>query len=734
MKRRERGSPGPARWRPWRLHGADGRPAALARASASATRLPRRTRAGPWWRRGRRATRARSYALRARDELERLGAPGALAGRSRPGPSRLLVWAPDVVSREEIERVDQASGALDGPARWGVVVRGRGRGSWNNEGEDAVAALLGLLAVPAPVGARGPALLAASRLATERGHGDAARRFELARRELARSLTQRTPPELRATLASVPWATVDEDGDEASALAPAQLEKLAAIARALGARDRLRPLLLQVLDTLVLWSGVERGLLLLCAPDGRLVPRAARNLARRDLSGEQLELSRSLAQKAIETGEPVVATDAFSTLGDAHASVHALRLRSVLAGPLSARGETFGVVYLDDRVRAARSARASSRGCGSWRARRRWPSPTRDLMLAPAPCAGGARRARARRAPPGEGAGAGDGAPELSLARGRRRRLASLRRHRRRSGGRDAMLRLSTASPRRHPVLSRESVPARSWSLQAIRRERRARSARVRVGELRRRPERSWSRRCSVTCAAPSPEPPRRGPVSSTSPTGALFLDEDRGDALAMQAKLLRVLRDGEVRAVGGERTRRVDVRIIAATHRDLAAMVQAKTFREDLYYRLAVFPIAVPPLRDRADDVPVLVAHFLEKHAPGRPLEVTKAAMARLVAYAWPGNVRQLENEIRRAVLLADERIDVGDLSPDVARAGPSAARAAGLDLRARVDALEVELVREALERTRGNQTRAAEILGLSRFGLQKMMRRLNVRTGGQN
>src|SRR5262249_1822018 len=130
-----------------------------------------------------------------------------------------------------------------------------------------------------------------------------------------------------------------------------QIAQLEAIVRALGGRDRLRPLLEQVLDTLLLWSGVERGLLLLRAPDGRLVPRAARNLAQRDLTGEQLALSQSIARAALERGDAVVATDAFSTLGDLHASVHALRLRSVLAVPLLARGETLGVVYLDDRAR-----------------------------------------------------------------------------------------------------------------------------------------------------------------------------------------------------------------------------------------------------------------------------------------------------------------------------------------------------------------------------------------------
>jgi DNA-binding NtrC family response regulator len=191
------------------------------------------------------------------------------------------------------------------------------------------------------------------------------------------------------------------------------------------------------------------------------------------------------------------------------------------------------------------------------------------------------------------------------------------------------------------------------------------------------------------------------------------------------------VLQNGEVRPVGGEKVHQVDVRIVGATHRDLEAMVAAGTFREDLFYRLNVVSVRVPPLRERAEDIPLLVAHFVEKYGDGRRVKVTKAAMDRLAAFPWPGNVRQLENEIRRAFVLADDRIDVTELSDEVARGGPNAARNAGLGLKARVDALEMQLVKDALERTKGNQTRAAEALGISRFGLQKMIRRLGIRTG---
>jgi transcriptional regulator with PAS, ATPase and Fis domain len=209
---------------------------------------------------------------------------------------------------------------------------------------------------------------------------------------------------------------------------------------------------------------------------------------------------------------------------------------------------------------------------------------------------------------------------------------------------------------------------------------------------------------------------------------GTLFLDEIGEMSLPTQAKLLRVLEDGLVRPVGSERTRRVDVRIVAATHRDLTAMVRNRQFREDLFFRLNVIAIRVPPLRERSGDIPLIVRQMLRKHGGGKEFNVTRAAMARLSSYAWPGNVRQLENEVRRAIVLSDGTIDTELLSPEITPAGRTEV---GLDLRSRVDMLEADLVRQALERTRGNQTQAAKILGLSRFGLQKMIARLGIRTG---
>jgi transcriptional regulator with PAS, ATPase and Fis domain len=223
-----------------------------------------------------------------------------------------------------------------------------------------------------------------------------------------------------------------------------------------------------------------------------------------------------------------------------------------------------------------------------------------------------------------------------------------------------------------------------------------------------------------------------------------LFLDEIGEMSPAMQGKLLRVLQDGELRRVGAERTRKVDVRVVAATNRDLARMVEEGKFRQDLYFRLNVARITLPPLRERREDIPRIIEHFLDKcvaaarvassyaaaggDAPARKV-VEPAALARLGAHRWPGNVRELENEITRAYALSGDRITVADLSPAVASAGegvePTIDDVDNLLLKPRVERLERALLREALGRSGNNQTKAAEILGLSRFGLQKKLKR---------
>jgi two-component system response regulator HupR/HoxA len=218
---------------------------------------------------------------------------------------------------------------------------------------------------------------------------------------------------------------------------------------------------------------------------------------------------------------------------------------------------------------------------------------------------------------------------------------------------------------------------------------------------------------------------------------GTVFLDEVGETHPGMQVRLLRVLQDGEIRPLGSSETRKVDVRIIAATNRELFKDAEMGRFREDLYYRLRVVEIALPPLRERRADIPALAHHFLDLSSQkmGREIQgFTNAAMDRLVAYHWSGNVRELENEIERTVALAGDAdtIAVDMLSEHIRGAAPLADprvddTSAGMTLNSAVDALKRHMILDAL-REAGSKTRAAEQLGIPRQSLQKMMKRLGI------
>jgi two-component system, NtrC family, response regulator HupR/HoxA len=206
---------------------------------------------------------------------------------------------------------------------------------------------------------------------------------------------------------------------------------------------------------------------------------------------------------------------------------------------------------------------------------------------------------------------------------------------------------------------------------------------------------------------------------------GTFFLDEIGDMSPALQAKVLRVLQDGSFLRVGDSEPRQVDVRIIAATNRDLAAMVERGEFREDLYYRINVINIVVPPLRDRREDIPLLVDVFLERYASG-PKHLTPACAQRLLAYAWPGNVRELENEVERLVVMAGDAtaIEVDLLTPRIRDAAP-APRANPESLPEAVAALEREMISAALLKYRGNKSRAAQALEISRRNLIRLVQK---------
>jgi two-component system, NtrC family, response regulator AtoC len=220
---------------------------------------------------------------------------------------------------------------------------------------------------------------------------------------------------------------------------------------------------------------------------------------------------------------------------------------------------------------------------------------------------------------------------------------------------------------------------------------------------------------------------------------GTIFLDEIGELPLEMQAKLLRVLQEKEVRPVGSNAQENVDVRVIAATNRDLEAAYRAGTFRKDLYFRLNVVTVHLPPLRDRRSDIPVLVHHFLDRYAKGSQIHVTPAAMKSLLQYDWPGNVRELENCIARAVTLGDGlTIDVADLPPAIrseqAEAGsPRLAEPNSLSTTALAEMERVTILR-VFEQAHGDKALAGKMLGISRATLYRKLKRYNIPLKGSD
>jgi len=219
---------------------------------------------------------------------------------------------------------------------------------------------------------------------------------------------------------------------------------------------------------------------------------------------------------------------------------------------------------------------------------------------------------------------------------------------------------------------------------------------------------------------------------------GTLFLDEIGELPLSLQVKLLRVLQEGEIRRLGDSQDTKVDVRVVAATARDLADEVKRGAFREDLYYRLNVFALHLPALRERREDIPLLVEHFLARMNARMGLAITgitPEAMRVLVAYDWPGNVRELENTVERAVVLAEgPTIDVDSLParPRAAGSGttpaPAAADDGDLSIKKASRRSEEDLIRRALERTKGNRTRAADLLEISHRALLYKIREYGI------
>lgn len=217
--------------------------------------------------------------------------------------------------------------------------------------------------------------------------------------------------------------------------------------------------------------------------------------------------------------------------------------------------------------------------------------------------------------------------------------------------------------------------------------------------------------------------------------TGTVMLDEIGDVPPAIQVKLLRVLQERELERLGSNKTRQIDVRVIAATNADLRVALENGTFREDLYYRLNVLPINIAPLRQRKEDIPFLADHFAQKvsREMGRECSVTPGALNKLMSWEWPGNVRELENAIERSIVLSSsERLEADDIRLDANRARPQSASnflPDGMNL----DQYEQSIIREALKRAGNNKSQAARLLGITRNALRYRLSQMGIDDGGR-
>jgi transcriptional regulator with PAS, ATPase and Fis domain len=219
--------------------------------------------------------------------------------------------------------------------------------------------------------------------------------------------------------------------------------------------------------------------------------------------------------------------------------------------------------------------------------------------------------------------------------------------------------------------------------------------------------------------------------------TGSIFLDDIDDTPLNIQAKLLRVLESGEVRHIGGTKSIPVNTRLISASKVEVKDLVEAKLFRQDLYYRINIIQLRIPPLRERKEDIPLLIEYFLKRFAKDKKLEVSKEAMQLLMDYNWPGNVRELRNVIQRASLFAESSIQISDLPDDYGKFSNTEKlintcykcyTEGEMDMKGVVECLEKKILTEAITEARGNQSKAARNLGLKLSTLRDKVKKFNI------
>ncbi|MEM7205518.1 MAG: sigma 54-interacting transcriptional regulator [Planctomycetota bacterium] len=531
------------------------------------------------------------------------------------------------------------------------------------------------------------------------------------------------------------------------------LQAFVEIARALNEEQDLTRLLTSIMDAAIRLSSAERGFLILGQGEESTV-EVARNFVQEDVLTPEFKISRTIAKRVRETGVPELTTNAQEDQRlRSLPSVEDLKLRSVLCLPLRVRGEVAGVLYVDNRLQ-----------------QQVFKDREKALLLALADHAGiaihNARTMEQLRAKRQEAQGALERVAQLNAAlkgqlAAQKAELTEIREelsgtarqglkhdYRKIVGESRRMRELFTMLDKyidaAEPVLILgESGTGKELVAQAMWEHGPRGSGPFVTENVAALPESLLEselfghEKGAFTGATGA----KRGLLESAT-GGVLFLDEIGEMPLDLQAKLLRVIQEAEVRRLGAREPIKVDVRLITATNRTLEEMVRDGDFREDLYYRLNVLPVYVPPLRERREDIPALVHRFLldadssGARGVGGRTRVSPDAMEALIAHRWPGNVRELQNEVRRAAILSDGVILREHLSDGVrTRAAPATAddggpvpAETGTTLPDLVRELEVREIGKAFERAGGNKSRAAQMLGLSRFALQRKLEKYGI------
>ncbi|MEY4831501.1 MAG: hypothetical protein RLZZ562_3297 [Planctomycetota bacterium] len=542
-------------------------------------------------------------------------------------------------------------------------------------------------------------------------------------------------------------ASVEDTRLTGDARSSHDLSTFLSIATALNEQRELSRLLTQIVDAAIELASAERGFLILGAGDEQNV-EVARNFAQEEVLSPEHKVSRTIARRVLASGRTELTTNAqqddrFRDLQ----SVADLRLRSVLCLPIRIQGKVGGVLYVDNRLqqqvfgereKQLLTSLCDYAGVAIQNARGRDELERRSLDLQQALSRVDQLNAALRGQLQQKTAELSEIREELAIESSGVRTKHDYKF----IVGQGRAMRAVFALLDKYidaedPVLiTGESGTGKELVARAIHSQ-------------SRRAQKSF---VSENCAA-LPESLLeselfgyvKGAFTGATGTkkglleradgGVLFLDEVGDMTLDLQKKLLRALQEGEVRPLGSSETKKVDVRLITATNRNLEELVREGDFREDLYYRISVLPITLPPLRERREDIPLLTKRFLAEslHPQHGRVRLDPAALQRLLEYAWPGNVRELQNELRRASILCDGVILETHLAPHVLAGGREVAPVfaddgsvpaeRGTTLPDMVVELEVREIKKAWAKSGGNKSRSAEMLGLSRFALQRKL-----------